>query len=417
MASLPRFADPAIRYFTTNIQSLPGAKLYFTAAGSSTPKVVYQDKAGTIPHADPVVANPYGIFAPIFLDGLYKVDLKSSAGLPQSGWPIDNVGQDDPVPPFAAWDSTVSYNLTDNSFATGSDGFYYQVIQIPNLNKNPISQPTYWKKVELLQTWNASVNYPDDAIVIYQGRIYASNVTPNLNHVPPNASYWDNVSFNASITGPFTATGTITGNALVSTTSTTTATLVASGAISGASVAVTGAATAATVTASGAITAGSYVGGSLSKTTDTGINLVAKKTSATNRNTTTTLAADPDLTTASLGTGYYAVRCIINWQGQGSTTNGIKARINTTTGSITVQAAIATTNTTASNSDTTGNDLVDTGAAFAKLPNYSGGKESLILDGVINVTGAGPIYFEWAQASSEATNTTVNAGYLIVTRL
>jgi len=192
----------------------------------------------------------------IFLNGLYKAELKNAGEITQSGWPIDNIGQDDPVPPFAAWDSTVSYNLTDNSFATGSDGFYYQVIKIPNLNKNPTIEPTYWKKVELLQTWNASINYADDAIVIYQGRLYASNVTPNLNNAPPNASFWDNISFNNSIIGAFTATGTVTAGAFTTAGAVTAATVTASGTATANAVVSTTSVTAASVAASSGVTVG-----------------------------------------------------------------------------------------------------------------------------------------------------------------
>ena len=89
---IERFVNPSIKYTTTALGSLPGAKLYFTSAGTSTPKTVYKDGNKSVAHAYPVVANAYGIFEPIFLDGLYKVELKDSLGNTQLGWPIDNVG-------------------------------------------------------------------------------------------------------------------------------------------------------------------------------------------------------------------------------------------------------------------------------------------------------------------------------------
>lgn len=143
MTSLPRFFDPAPRYFTNNITGLSGAKLYFTAAGSSTPKVVYQNKAGTIAHADPVEANSYGIFPPIFLDGLYKVELKNAAGVTQSGWPIDNVGQDEDVVPFGPYSNTITYQADE--VVTDSAGDWYRSKIDSNVGHEPSSSPTQWE--------------------------------------------------------------------------------------------------------------------------------------------------------------------------------------------------------------------------------------------------------------------------------
>ena len=89
---IERFVNPSIKYTTTALGSLPGAKLYFTSAGTSTPKTVYKDGNKAVSHAYPVVADANGIFEPIFLDGLYKVELKDKDGNTQTGWPIDNVG-------------------------------------------------------------------------------------------------------------------------------------------------------------------------------------------------------------------------------------------------------------------------------------------------------------------------------------
>jgi hypothetical protein len=72
---------------------LPGAKLTFTQTGTSTPQNVYQDLALTVPHANPVVANGAGVFAPIYLDPSlpsYRVLLTDSSDVTQPGYPIDN---------------------------------------------------------------------------------------------------------------------------------------------------------------------------------------------------------------------------------------------------------------------------------------------------------------------------------------
>lgn len=72
---------------------LPGAKLTFTQTGTSTPQNVYQDLALTVPHANPVVANGAGVFAPIYLDPSlpsYRVLLTDSSNVTQPGYPIDD---------------------------------------------------------------------------------------------------------------------------------------------------------------------------------------------------------------------------------------------------------------------------------------------------------------------------------------
>jgi len=89
---IERFVNPSIKYTTNTLGSLPGAKLYFYTEGTSTPKTVYQDDQMVTAHAHPVEADMYGLFAPIFLNGTYRVELKDAGGTTQTGWPIDNVG-------------------------------------------------------------------------------------------------------------------------------------------------------------------------------------------------------------------------------------------------------------------------------------------------------------------------------------
>lgn len=66
-----------------------GAQLFFYETGTTTPKDTYSDSAGTIPNANPVVANSLGQFPDIFITGTYKVVLKNSAGV--QSWVADPV--------------------------------------------------------------------------------------------------------------------------------------------------------------------------------------------------------------------------------------------------------------------------------------------------------------------------------------
>lgn len=69
--------------------SLGGAKLFFYEVGTATKKTVYTDKALTIPHTNPVVADAAGRFAAIYTDGAYKVVLSDSTDTDPPTSPID----------------------------------------------------------------------------------------------------------------------------------------------------------------------------------------------------------------------------------------------------------------------------------------------------------------------------------------
>lgn len=52
-----------------------GAKLFFFDTGTSNPRDTFSNQAGTIPNANPVIADQNGVFSDIFLDGSYKARL------------------------------------------------------------------------------------------------------------------------------------------------------------------------------------------------------------------------------------------------------------------------------------------------------------------------------------------------------
>lgn len=158
MPSLQRFTNPQTRPFSLNIKSLPGAKLYFYAASSTTPKATYSDKQGTTANANPVVADSSGIFPPIFLDGLYRVELRSSANIVQSGWPIDNVGQDSVIVPFGPYSPIVTYN--EGEVVTGENGNWYRSIVDNNLGNEPSASPSDWELIPIPVASSFTSNVP-----------------------------------------------------------------------------------------------------------------------------------------------------------------------------------------------------------------------------------------------------------------
>lgn len=184
-----RFRDPVIKWTTDTLKTLPGAKLYFTQNGTSTPKAVYADKNKVTSLGSIVTSDSAGIFVPIFLDGTYRVELKNAAGTTQTGWPVDNVGGEDTVGAFDDWSSITNYNIGE--FVTASNGLRYVSLQSPNLNQNPETEAAYWDEYRVDLNWNAISTYSANDIVQYtDGMFYQSLAGGNQNHIPTLTAYW-----------------------------------------------------------------------------------------------------------------------------------------------------------------------------------------------------------------------------------
>ena len=74
----------ASRALDANASPLSGALWYFYATGTTTPQAVYTTAALNVAHANPVVADAGGKFAPIYFDSelSYRGILKTAAGAP-----------------------------------------------------------------------------------------------------------------------------------------------------------------------------------------------------------------------------------------------------------------------------------------------------------------------------------------------
>lgn len=170
MASLERFFNPQMRPFGLNMQALPGAKLYFFDANSTTPSQVYQDKQGAIAHPNPVVADANGNFPQIFLaQRLYRVSLTDRKNLVQPGWPIDNVGQDTIVVPFGPWNEQETYEQAE--IVTGSDGNWYSSVGGNNLGNDPIDGDGFWELIPKPVASSFTSDSPDFSFSDVDGQI------------------------------------------------------------------------------------------------------------------------------------------------------------------------------------------------------------------------------------------------------
>ena len=120
-----------------------GCQLYFYEAGTTTLKTVYQDSGITTPHTNPVVADSAGRFAPIYMDGTYKVVLKDGSDVTidtndnySTGASSDFFGTTTLITSTTAIDSsyekahlraTGTLNLNLLEIATAGEGFVFSV--------------------------------------------------------------------------------------------------------------------------------------------------------------------------------------------------------------------------------------------------------------------------------------------------
>src|SRR5690554_2021950 len=73
------FRPPYMQVETSAGVPVSGAKLHFYDAGTTSEITIYQDSGKVTPHANPVVADASGRFAPIYVDeASYKVVLKDA---------------------------------------------------------------------------------------------------------------------------------------------------------------------------------------------------------------------------------------------------------------------------------------------------------------------------------------------------
>lgn len=183
-----RFYAPFQRYLTTDLKTLPASLLYFYENGTTTPKTTYQDPFKNTAHANPVVADSSGNFAPIFLDGTYTVLLKNSAGVTQSGWPVNNVGGEQIEGQFDTWSALTSYSIGD--LVTASNGLRFVSLQNLNLNHEPTISPAYWDELRLTLEYNALSDYSSGDRVFYGGYQFISLQSSNMGHTPASSSAW-----------------------------------------------------------------------------------------------------------------------------------------------------------------------------------------------------------------------------------
>jgi parallel beta-helix repeat protein len=81
MSAFQLFKLPKNTQIDSSVRVTPGAKAHFYATTTTTPQDTYTTSALNVAHANPVVADGNGVFAPIYLDPslVYKLTLTTSA--------------------------------------------------------------------------------------------------------------------------------------------------------------------------------------------------------------------------------------------------------------------------------------------------------------------------------------------------
>jgi hypothetical protein len=189
-----RFYAPFTRFFTSDLKTLPGSTLTFYENGTTTLKAIYTDTTKSTPLANPITSDSAGNFPAIILDGTYTVTLKNSAGVTQSGWPVNGVGGEQVQGEFDDWSAITTYSIGD--FVTGSDGNRYESTANSNLNydpTDPANRTGKWKQVYFMGEYVSTETYAVNDIVNYDGGIFkcvqaATGQAPNTSH-----AYWQRI--------------------------------------------------------------------------------------------------------------------------------------------------------------------------------------------------------------------------------
>ena len=138
----------------------------------------------------------------------------------------------------------------------------------------------------------------------------------------------------------------------------------------------------------------------------------AFKTSATARNTTTTISADPDLS-VTLPVGWYQVEAYLTFSCTTSTTQGFKFSLSSGTATRANDTAIVW-------SAVNGTGSVDssrrTSSSTISYSSCSTGGDVTVWRGTIQITVTGTLVVGWAQNTSDANNTSLLAGSRLVAR-
>ena len=113
MAAIDRLSKLPVKITDANDDPVPGAKVFFYTAGTTTPLNTYSDSARTIANTNPVIADSGGELDDVFMAAAqYKIVIKTAADVTLKT--IDNVQGGFPTALAAALQSTSASNFRVN---------------------------------------------------------------------------------------------------------------------------------------------------------------------------------------------------------------------------------------------------------------------------------------------------------------
>lgn len=175
-----RINNPTLQHFdkATGAPLAGGQMFFFEPGGGTTPKNTFSDPEGDTPNSNPVILDGDGFEPNIFGDGSYRVVLRAPPPFPAAvgvqQWARDNVNLVVEAGAFSTWAPSVSYNANDIVEASDNN-FYVSISGTDNLNKDPLTSPTFWTQFDLLVRWNPNENYQtNDVVRSAEGKIYTA---------------------------------------------------------------------------------------------------------------------------------------------------------------------------------------------------------------------------------------------------
>jgi len=177
--------NPFPQYNDANGKPLVGGTLSFFESGASTILLpIFKDKARQVAAANPQTIDSNGFLEDktVFFIGDANVILKDIGGVEQAQTdPVFSFNE--PLAQWQEWDDAITYIIGD--FVRGSDGLYYRSDVAPNLNNDPVGDPTRWSETQIFTTWNPNVTYSSIDIAIgSDGNIYKSKINSNTGNDP-----------------------------------------------------------------------------------------------------------------------------------------------------------------------------------------------------------------------------------------
>jgi hypothetical protein len=308
------------------------------------------------------VANSNGIFPPIFLSGLYRVELRDKDNVVQPGWPIDNVGQDTIITPFAPWSEIFTYQ--ENDVVTSPLGNWYRSKIDANIGNDPDDNPDDWELIVI----PVADNFTSDASWLTWSDS-AGQISIDVDIEAMVDQIEDEIEV---IPGDLEVGGTLTVNQVA--------------------------------------------GGNLARTGAPGFTLTARRNSTKSIASSTTLEKDDALSITGLLNGaWYHVQALIAFSGNGSLANGIRVKPAIASGLIGAVSYIGMTAGPTANAAPVSN--WSTTNPFAILPSSTASHEPIKIDAYIRVDTGGEVWIEWAQSVSSATATSVARAFISATQL